>query len=151
MDEHTEMVLRRAGRRNVTDDVDGMVRQLAETVVDAAALDHQPDLGDSLPGNRRQLRVRVREGVPGQSASNRRRAVRHQPRRQPLVHADLLRAEKRADGGGGHRDRVGHDHLVRRRRLARLFYRWVAVAQGPYFVWVSIATTIQLSITAMNW
>ena len=29
--------------------------------------------------------------------------------------------------------------------------RYVAVAQGPYFVWVSIATIIQLSITAMNW
>jgi tryptophan-rich sensory protein len=30
-------------------------------------------------------------------------------------------------------------------------YRWVAVAQGPYFVWVSLATVLQLSITAMNW
>jgi len=30
-------------------------------------------------------------------------------------------------------------------------YRWVAVAQVPYLVWVSIATVIQLSITAMNW
>lgn len=30
-------------------------------------------------------------------------------------------------------------------------YRWVAVAQVPYFVWVSIATVIQLSITWMNW
>ena len=27
----------------------------------------------------------------------------------------------------------------------------VAVAQGPYFVWVSLATVLQLSITAMNW
>ena len=25
------------------------------------------------------------------------------------------------------------------------------IAQGPYFVWVSIATVLQLSITAMNW
>ena len=30
-------------------------------------------------------------------------------------------------------------------------YKSVAVAQGPYFVWVSIATVLQLSITAMNW
>ena len=30
-------------------------------------------------------------------------------------------------------------------------YRWIAVAQAPYFVWVSIATLLQLSITAMNW
>ena len=30
-------------------------------------------------------------------------------------------------------------------------YRCVAVAQVPYFVWVSIATVLQLSITAMNW
>jgi tryptophan-rich sensory protein len=30
-------------------------------------------------------------------------------------------------------------------------YKWVALAQGPYFVWVSIATVLQLSITVMNW
>lgn len=30
-------------------------------------------------------------------------------------------------------------------------YRWVAVAQVPYFMWVSLATVLQLSITAMNW
>ena len=30
-------------------------------------------------------------------------------------------------------------------------YRWIAVAQLPYFVWVSLATVLQLSITAMNW
>jgi benzodiazapine receptor len=29
--------------------------------------------------------------------------------------------------------------------------RWVVVAQVPYFTWVSIATVLQLSITAMNW
>lgn len=29
--------------------------------------------------------------------------------------------------------------------------RWVAIAQGPYFVWVSLATILQLSITWMNW
>src|SRR5215213_1549929 len=29
-------------------------------------------------------------------------------------------------------------------------YRWVAAAQVPYFVWVSVATALQLSITAMN-
>jgi tryptophan-rich sensory protein len=29
-------------------------------------------------------------------------------------------------------------------------YRWVAVAQVPYFIWVSLATVLQLSITAMN-
>ena len=28
---------------------------------------------------------------------------------------------------------------------------YVAVAQLPYFVWVSVATVLQLSITAMNW
>ena len=27
---------------------------------------------------------------------------------------------------------------------------WVALAQGPYFVWVSIATVLQLSMTWMN-
>lgn len=30
-------------------------------------------------------------------------------------------------------------------------YRWVAVAQIPYLIWVSLATVLQLSITAMNW
>jgi len=29
--------------------------------------------------------------------------------------------------------------------------RWVAAAQLPYLVWVSIATILQLSITAWNW
>lgn len=29
-------------------------------------------------------------------------------------------------------------------------YRWVAVAQLPYLVWVSLATVLQLSITWMN-
>jgi translocator protein len=28
--------------------------------------------------------------------------------------------------------------------------KWIAGVQGPYFVWVSIATVLQLSITAMN-
>ena len=30
-------------------------------------------------------------------------------------------------------------------------YRWAAVAQVPYLVWVSLATVLQLSMTAMNW
>jgi tryptophan-rich sensory protein len=29
-------------------------------------------------------------------------------------------------------------------------HRWVAIAQVPYLVWVSIATVLQLSITVMN-
>jgi tryptophan-rich sensory protein len=31
------------------------------------------------------------------------------------------------------------------------YYKWVAVAQIPYFVWVSIATALQLSISWSNW
>jgi benzodiazapine receptor len=31
------------------------------------------------------------------------------------------------------------------------FYRWIAVAQIPYLVWVSIATVLQLSISWSNW
>jgi tryptophan-rich sensory protein len=30
-------------------------------------------------------------------------------------------------------------------------YRWVALSQTPYLLWVSVATVLQLSITAMNW
>jgi tryptophan-rich sensory protein len=30
-------------------------------------------------------------------------------------------------------------------------YRWVALAQAPYLVWVGIATVMQVLITAMNW
>ncbi|QDU21006.1 TspO/MBR family protein [Urbifossiella limnaea] len=30
-------------------------------------------------------------------------------------------------------------------------YRWVAVAQVPYLVWVGTATVLQLSITLWNW
>lgn len=28
--------------------------------------------------------------------------------------------------------------------------KWVALAQGPYLAWVSVATALQLSMTAMN-
>ena len=35
--------------------------------------------------------------------------------------------------------------------VVRPVYKWVAAAQMPYFVWVSVATVLQLSITAMNW
>ena len=31
------------------------------------------------------------------------------------------------------------------------FSRWVAVAQVPYLIWVSIATVLQLTITWKNW
>jgi tryptophan-rich sensory protein len=31
------------------------------------------------------------------------------------------------------------------------YYKSIAIAQVPYFVWVSIATVLQLSITWMNW
>jgi benzodiazapine receptor len=31
------------------------------------------------------------------------------------------------------------------------YYKLVAIAQVPYFVWVSIATVLQLSISWMNW
>ena len=31
------------------------------------------------------------------------------------------------------------------------YYRWVAVSQVPYLIWVSLATVLQLSITWMNW
>ena len=30
-------------------------------------------------------------------------------------------------------------------------YRWIALLQVPYFVWVTIATLLQLSITWSNW
>lgn len=33
----------------------------------------------------------------------------------------------------------------------RKHHPWVAVAQIPYFIWVSIATVLQLNITFANW
>ena len=30
-------------------------------------------------------------------------------------------------------------------------YRLIAIAQVPYFIWVSIASVLQVSITIMNW
>ena len=30
-------------------------------------------------------------------------------------------------------------------------YEWVALAQLPYFIWISIAVVLQLTITAWNW
>jgi len=35
--------------------------------------------------------------------------------------------------------------------VVRRHAAWVAWAQLPYFVWVSTATVLQISITAMNW
>jgi translocator protein len=32
-----------------------------------------------------------------------------------------------------------------------MHHKWVTVAQVPYFVWVSTATILQLSMTWMNW
>ena len=29
--------------------------------------------------------------------------------------------------------------------------KWVSLAQVPYFIWVSLATVLQMSITWMNW
>ncbi len=29
--------------------------------------------------------------------------------------------------------------------------RWIAAVQGPYLVWISIATMLQMSIAVMNW
>ena len=76
-------------------------------------------------------------------------AVRHQPGRQPAVHADLRRAAERA---AGLRDiLIVWATIIWCVVVAWPVYRWVAVAQVPYFVWVSTATVIQVSITAMNW
>ena len=58
-------------------------------------------------------------------------------RNLPLAAVDIL-------------DRLDHDHLVSRWSIWP-HYRWVSLAQVPYFVWVSLATVLQLSITAMNW
>jgi NADH dehydrogenase [ubiquinone] 1 alpha subcomplex assembly factor 1 len=46
--------------------------------------------------------------------------VRHQPRSEHLVYAVLLGNEERATVSGGHRDRVGYDHLVCHRHMAVL-------------------------------
>ena len=131
------------------DDLDRVVRLAGEAVVDARPGDHQPDLDDPLPGHPRQLRVRLRASRSEEAAGESGRPVRHQPRGEPAVHADLRRAAERPAGGGGHRDRVGD--VVWCVVAVWPHYRWVAVAQVPYFVWVSIATVLQLSITAMNW
>ena len=72
-----------------------------------------------------------------------------QPRRQFDLHADSVRAAKPAAGGGGNPDRVGDDSLDDGDVWKH--YKWVAVAQVPYFIWVSIASVLQLSITLWNW
>jgi hypothetical protein len=48
-------------------------------------------VAQEVPDHPHQLRLRVGEGGPGQGASTGGRAVRHQPRGEPAVHADLLR------------------------------------------------------------
>ena len=125
-----------------------MVQQPGEALLDASPFDHQPDLDDPLPRHPRPLRIRVRKGVPAQGFPAGRRAVRHQPRRQTAVHADLLRVAERP--------LAAVDIVIVWATIIWCvitvwpYYRWVALAQGPYFVWVSIATVLQLSITWMN-
>jgi tryptophan-rich sensory protein len=50
-------------------------------------------------------------------------------------------------------DTFDHDIVIRLNVMIAVWRhsRWVALAQLPYFVWVSIATVPQLSITWMNW
>ena len=89
--------------------------------MDARPGDHQPDLDDPLPDHPRQLRLRVRAGVSAQGSAG----WSPLPFAINLV-ANLLFMPIFAGlrnvplGGGGHRDRVGDDHLVRDRRLAAL-------------------------------
>ncbi len=81
---------------------------------------YRPDLADSLPGHRRQLRVRLRTGIPSQGAVARGAALRHQSRRQLDLHPDSIRNAKSAPRRRGHPDRVGHNHLDDDRRLEAL-------------------------------
>ena len=125
-----------------------MVRLAGEAAVDARPGDHQPDLDDPLPGHRRQLWVRVRPGVPSQSADdgalpfavNLVANLLFMPifaglRSVPLAAADIV---------------IVWATLGWCVVAVWPHSRWIAVAQGPYFVWVSVATVLQLSITAMN-
>jgi hypothetical protein len=97
-----------------------MVQLPGKAYLDASAVNYQPDLDDTLPDNRRQLRLRVRAGFTQEAAVDGGLAVRSQPRGESTVHADLRRVAERTTGGGRHLDRVGHDYLVRGRHLAAL-------------------------------
>ena len=101
----------------VQHDLDGMVRQFGKTELDARSVHNQPDLDDSLPDHRHLVRLRVRSGVPKKVAVACGVALRHQPRRQPALHAVLLWAAERSAGDGGHCDSVDHHSLDVRGRL----------------------------------
>ena len=80
--------------------LDRMVQFAGQTKLDAGSGDYRADLADSLPDYHRDVRICLRAGVPGKGSPHGRRTVRHQPRGEPFVHANLRRTEERAFGGG---------------------------------------------------
>ena len=77
--------------------LDRLVQLARQAKLDASPGDHWPDLADSLPDHRRQLRVRLRAGDPKESAVARGVAVRHQSCGEPDLHADPVRDAKPAE------------------------------------------------------
>ena len=125
-----------------------MVQFVGEAVVDAGPVHNQPDLDDPLSDHPRQLRVHLRAIVPGKVgwkvavpfAINLVTNLLFMPifaglRNVSLACVDIL---------------IVWATIIWCVLVAWTVYRWVAVAQVPYFVWVSTATVIQVSITAMN-
>jgi len=95
-----------------------MVQRPRQAKLDARPGDHWADLADSLPDHPGQFRVRIRTGDPKESAVARGVALCNQPRGEPDLHTDPIRDAEPAAGGGGHFDRLGHNHLDGDRCLA---------------------------------
>lgn len=88
--------------------------------MDAGTEYHRDDLDHPLSDHHRQLRLRIHPGVQQESAVVGDSAFRHQPRGEPDLHADSVRASRPDAGSGRHPGRVGHDTVVHDEYLAAL-------------------------------
>jgi len=91
--------------------MEGLVRLTDQAIVDAHWVHDWADLADPLPDHPCDVLLCLRAGDPQEGAVEGGLAVRHQPRGEPDLHTDSVRDARPTVGGGGHPDRLGHDHL----------------------------------------
>ncbi|GAG27370.1 unnamed protein product, partial [marine sediment metagenome] len=120
-----------------------------EAQLDACAFNHRTDLADSLFDYHRHVWLRVRADVSRQSAlvgalpfainlvaNLAFTPIQFGMRNLPLASVDIW---------------LVLSTIIWMMVVIWRHYKWIALAQLPYLVWVAIATVLQLSMTWMNW
>ncbi|MFT5525094.1 MAG: hypothetical protein ACI9HK_003060 [Pirellulaceae bacterium] len=91
--------------------LDGVVRQLVETVLDTSSGNHRVNLADSLRDHHRDVRLRVHAGDQKKITVDRGTAFRHQSVSERDLHAASVRDAKLAAGRSGYSGRLVYNHL----------------------------------------